>query len=182
MQKRLAILITKRSLPSRERGLKQKMARLVTVPRLSLPSRERGLKLNLHRERCGCDKSLPSRERGLKQRVDDGKAKAKAVAPLAGARIETPSQTMRSISHSSLPSRERGLKQLRAVQWHSLSPSLPSRERGLKLSSASSTIIEKAVAPLAGARIEMSKFTTVELPLLSLPSRERGLKYHSRCI
>ena len=55
----------------------------------------------------------------------------------------------------SLPSRERGLK---SFAWESnklVNTSLPSRERGLKFMNHIFIKIEKTVAPLAGAWIEI---------------------------
>ena len=54
--------------------------------------------------------------------------------------------------------------------------SLPSRERGLKSRALDEVLQVDAVAPLAGAWIEIA---TIVLPVgapASLPSRERGLK------
>ena len=99
------------SLPSRERGLKQKFMKRLRKSFESLPSRERGLKqikLPLALDR---GTSLPSRERGLKQPMNVSK------------RWETPS----------LPSRERGLKPESLNRRVQTTASLPSRERGLKL-------------------------------------------------
>ena len=82
----------------------------------------------------------------------------------------------------SLPSRERGLK---SFAWESnklVNTSLPSRERGLKFMNHIFIKIEKTVAPLAGAWIEISR-RSVHLPVAqpSLPSRERGLKSLPAC-
>ena len=57
--------------------------------------------------------------------------------------------------------------------------SLPSRERGLKYYIRLRRRIPRAVAPLAGARIEIDDFGDSELCEESLPSRERGLKCRS---
>ena len=55
--------------------------------------------------------------------------------------------------------------------------SLPSRERGLKLHDHSNSRPSSAVAPLAGAWIEIPHGHAVfSTRTLSLPSRERGLK------
>ena len=56
----------KKSLPSRERGLKPFCLNLKLTMVVSLPSRERGLKLNLMENSKRSFPSLPSRERGLK--------------------------------------------------------------------------------------------------------------------
>jgi len=58
--------------------------------------------------------------------------------------------------------------------------SLSSRERGLKLFRHPRFHGVRHVAPLAGAWIETSKFSTTGGGALSLPSRERGLKHHLR--
>ncbi len=55
-----------RSLPSRERGLKQITEWQAYYHLESLPSRERGLKLEMEEEEITDRQSLPSRERGLK--------------------------------------------------------------------------------------------------------------------
>ena len=84
-------------------------------------------------------------------------------------------------------------------RYHAQKESLPSRERGLKLTEKSRLTDIRSVAPLAGARIEISVFmvctplsvvaplagarieimshvTVLKRWLKSLPSRERGLK------
>ena len=55
-------------------------------------------------------------------------------------------------------------------------PSLPSRERGLKCHDLQARAARRAVAPLAGAWIEISADIIIENFIKSLPSRERGLK------
>ena len=56
--------------------------------------------------------------------------------------------------------------------------SLPSRERGLKFSRRRSRSSWSAVAPLAGAWIEIADTQIYQRPICaSLPSRERGLKF-----
>ena len=79
------------------------------------------------------------------------------VAPLAGARIEITMMETGGTSDTSLPSRERGLKSVSDLRNCSESLSLPSRERGLKFLWWLVICCNKIVAPLAGARIEMSK-------------------------
>ena len=56
----------------------------------------------------------------------------------------------------SLPSRERGLKLKFNQNVSRWLPSLPSRERGLKCNMFPADVTVSYVAPLAGARIEMS--------------------------
>ena len=78
-----------------------------------------------------------------------------AVAPFAGAWIEIEPGGKRMMWFESLPSRERGLKYF-AVERHNLRcMSLPSRERGLKLHAWGIWNPVIAVAPFAGAWIEM---------------------------
>ena len=77
------------SRPSRARGLKQFCGNTSLSDIVSRPSRARGLKQTCL-DFCVDDSlSRPSRARGLKHGNDDVKAGAKAVAPLAGAWIET---------------------------------------------------------------------------------------------
>ena len=122
--------------------------------------------------------SLPSRERGLKYKWG----------------------LSRLLDTESLPSRERGLKFCQSAHCKSAHKSLPSRERGLKCIINYRSVYARAVAPFAGAWIEIvntrSASSTasqvapfagawieifVQLTVfidrsLSLPSRERGLK------
>ena len=155
--------------------------------RLSLPLRERGLKflaLSFLREILG---SLPLRERGLKCFVRFALAWSLGVAPLAGAWVEiAQAQTFpperpslplrerglkcRSLCFSgarfpSLPLRERGLKFLSFPWPCRLSSSLPLRERGLKSISIARQRNAFAVAPLAGAWVEMSKTNNCSVAL-----------------
>ena len=55
----------------------------------------------------------------------------------------------------SLPSRERGLKLLYVTTLWFVLQSLPSRERGLKYKTSVALSVKKAVAPLAGAWVEI---------------------------
>ena len=77
--------------------------------------------------------SLPSRERGLKSPIENDN----------------------SGKLSSLPSRERGLKFTHRLLPLLLNQSLPSRERGLKLINVLQFDYVFAVAPFAGAWIEI---------------------------
>ena len=143
--------------------------------------------------------SLPSRERGLKHKIQSGLILTTAVAPLAGAWIETAStalavtvgvlvaplagawieteNTKILIAYmQSLPSRERGLKHVVETNKVRCAVSLPSRERGLKLVDIRSGIYKTMVAPLAGAWIETRPEFNRFRARKSLPSRERGLK------
>ena len=79
---------------------------------------------------------------------------SRAVAPLAGAWIETMMGSQTKLMMMSLPSRERGLKQGWRVGCASPERSLPSRERGLKLGARNVPEVFLEVAPLAGAWIE----------------------------
>ena len=102
---------------------------------MSLPSRERGLKLYCVLYYPYNYTSLPSRERGLKLWLF---------------------RAHRDL-FVSLPSRERGLKsfKLRFQSVREIS-SLPSRERGLKSADYRLCGTYRAVAPFAGAWIEIS--------------------------
>ncbi len=77
------------------------------------------------------------------------------VAPLAGAWIEISSGGLCTPAAGSLPSRERGLKSVLQQRHYLKDGSLPSRERGLKFDMATHNGVTKAVAPLAGAWIEI---------------------------
>ena len=123
--------------------------------------------------------SLPSRERGLKFLTASQMSFASPVAPLAGAWIEillwfwlkctvtfvAPLagawiEIMDAIDQihqlgKSLPSRERGLKYCDDITNGEQTVSLPSRERGLKCYHIEWSLIQKKVAPLAGAWIEI---------------------------
>ena len=145
--------------------------------------------------------SLPSRERGLKficslSFISCGlyvaplagawieillwfwlKCTVTFVAPLAGAWIEI----MDAIDQihqlgKSLPSRERGLKYCDDITNGEQTVSLPSRERGLKSCDKFCVAVIPAVAPLAGAWIEIDGKCRRNTAVGSLPSRERGLK------
>ena len=77
-----------------------------------------------------------------------------AVAPFAGAWIETRSEDNCYPLTESLPSRERGLKLTQLPLLGRVAKSLPSRERGLKPNTPSASAAVKEVAPFAGAWIE----------------------------
>ena len=83
------------------------------------------------------------------------------VAPLAGARIEIVDVLSSGNQNQSLPSRERGLKSVYLAFVYEPKGSLPSRERGLKLYYLIEDDLKKIVAPLAGARIEISPSTGI---------------------
>ena len=80
------------------------------------------------------------------------------------------------VTQWSLPSRERGLKLQIGFELFVGILSLPSRERGLKCRSGSPDGTAHAVAPLAGAWIEIADQADLQTTGTSLPSRERGLK------
>ena len=144
--------------------------------------------------------SLPSRERGLKFLTASQMSFASPVAPLAGAWIEillwfwlkctvtfvAPLagawiEIMDAIDQihqlgKSLPSRERGLKYCDDITNGEQTVSLPSRERGLKSCDKFCVAVIPAVAPLAGAWIEIDGKCRRTTAVGSLPSRERGLK------
>ena len=145
------------SLPSRERGLKYSTSNKSALSKMSLPSRERGLKFVYH-----CN-NIVSFRRSLRGSVDwNGDAWVSGNAEV-----------------SSLPSRERGLK----FSFAETRPSLSGRSlRGSvdwNLVPAVD-ILCRAVAPFAGAWIEMYLSSTNNSSLGSLPSRERGLKFGTK--
>ena len=77
------------SLPMRERGLKPLVELRQQPDDMSLPMRERGLKLAIEKGLKVRSESLPMRERGLKLLRIRCKHHHMAVAPHAGAWIET---------------------------------------------------------------------------------------------
>ena len=77
------------------------------------------------------------------------------VAPFAGAWIEIHQRAMLHDYMASLPSRERGLKFEDCDDLFGCYMSLPSRERGLKYYLDDMTWVAVAVAPFAGAWIEI---------------------------
>ena len=77
-----------------------------------------------------------------------------AVAPYAGAWIETQIRPQKALFLWSLPTRERGLKPMSKRSWPFAVKSLPTRERGLKLSNPKARLLMAWVAPYAGAWIE----------------------------
>jgi len=99
--------------------------------------------------------SLPARERGSKLARRCPSEVSQAVAPRAGARIETMQLSERSSlcsSRSPRGSADRNLQDVRAPRsWR---PSLPARERGSKLRMDLLRTAHGRVAPRAGARIE----------------------------
>ena len=154
----------------------------------SLPSRERGLKPPPHARPGGLSGSLPSRERGLKPDHYKFTGSVTQVAPFTGAWIETSHRLAGGIAHlvapftgawietfhspcrlaagrRSLPSRERGLKRACGGGSRRGPTSLPSRERGLKREYQHYRPESGKVAPFTGAWIET--------PRLSRP-RSRG--------
>ena len=98
------------------------------------------------------------------------------VAPLAGAWIEISGLKKAWKEAKSLPSRERGLKYCDDITNGEQTVSLPSRERGLKSCDKFCVAVIPAVAPLAGAWIEIDGKCRSNTAVGSLPSRERGLK------
>ena len=120
------------------------------------------------------------------------------VAPFAGAWIEIPKASIVTATVWSLPSRGRGLKCATSSKLGIMTKSLPSRGRGLKFAftgARKGEILslpsrgrglkskfmemndkEKAVAPFAGAWIEIQTEQNLSTISKSLPSRGRGLK------
>ena len=100
---------------------------------MSLPTRERGLKHGTCLLVAHLQTSLPTRERGLKRQARIAARSRLAVAPHAGAWIETGYVSENAIEiATSLPTRERGLKHSVSMRFSGLFWSLPTRERGLK--------------------------------------------------
>ena len=98
---------------------------------------------------------------------------ASDVAPFAGAWIEMGRMyTRHRCSVWSLPSRERGLKWKQCSSFRAVRMSLPSRERGLKSALHRGNSEKAAVAPFAGAWIEMCPRTSSR----SYPSARRSLR------
>ena len=118
------------SLPTRERELKPRMGGRRTPATASLPTRERDLKHVIQAAKKPPHGSLPTRERELKPRAACCQQTA-AVAPHAGARIETPFKILRLQKSSSLPTRERELKPCQTPRAIGVPGSLPRRERDL---------------------------------------------------
>ena len=81
------------------------------------------------------------------------------VAPHAGAWIEITGSTCYSGTALSLPMRERGLKYWNTAKLEGHFVSLPMRERGLKYCRTVHGQARTAVAPHAGAWIEISAHT-----------------------
>ena len=170
---------------------------------MSRPSRARGLKLRKNRLTYPYLLSRPSRARGLKPYTIDCAAIAFAVAPLAGAWIETVEAANQRQQAASRPSRARGLKhrQSRIAVYHTDVAPLAGawietcRGRlhfaGVIVAPLAGAWIETradrhhhvalAVAPLAGAWIETQQRTLFRrYGLRSRPSRARGLKLKGR--
>ena len=170
----------------------------VSLPK-SLPSRERGLKQHSIYFACRLVPVAPFAGAWIETNHRKVIVVQNFVAPFAGAWIETARIGWIESSGSSLPSRERGLKLI--VEGHhvelpqvapfagawieTLCPtepffcgfwSLPSRERGLKRIELPDDSCGYFVAPFAGAWIETSPVLTLVAIAWSLPSRERGLK------
>ena len=145
-------------------------------------------------------RSRPARARGLKHAGASTTAASSAVAPLAGARVETlvryrpiKSRSVAPLAGArvettgdapptskftqSRPSRARGLK-LSASRFRQarLRWSRPSRARGLKRFYDALPEINRFVAPLAGARVETASPWRTNRKPWSRPSRARGLK------
>ena len=87
---------------------------------------------DLHQPRRG---SLPSRERELKPEDVDRLRESLKVAPLAGARIETPRSTPPPPAEAVAPLAGARIETEAAIKRRVPEESLPSRERELKLSS-----------------------------------------------
>ena len=122
------------SLPTRERGLKREPLVHGAVHFESLPTRERGLKLVKGITASGPASSLPTRERGLKRSGLKGYYSGIAVAPYAGAWIETNSAIIEVSCGEVAPYAGAWIETNNAYKGKWSFWSLPTRERGLKLS------------------------------------------------
>ena len=121
----------------------------------SHPTRVRGLKLPVRRHHHQWPASHPTRVRGLKLPGQPTPAWIPAVAPHAGAWIETRYRPAASgLSLPSHPTRVRGLKLWTGLSLSSGKRSHPTRVRGLKPMIAALAGLAPLVAPHAGAWIE----------------------------
>ena len=141
----------------------------------SLPSRERGLKFMGQCFISHSQSSLPSRERGLKWIRNDIGRHCGSRSPRGSADWNWTLLKKSAPAATSLPSRERGLKYLITdpVIDHLRRSPRGSADWNIR------TIIKviwQTVAPLAGARIEITTDISKPSGISSLPSRERGLK------
>ena len=110
MQSLRHIRALKRSLPSRERGLKCSGGGTAWMAGTSLPSRERGLKFLPLRGSADSPEVAPFAGAWIEIAQTALRASAICVAPFAGAWIEMPIIMVSFADRTSLPSRERGLK------------------------------------------------------------------------
>src|SRR5918996_1661849 len=128
--------------------------------------------------------SPPARGRGLKRQATRVMPGRYAVAPRAGAWIETTSTLLgRRAPAGSPPARGRGLKHAGELQGNRVGGSPPARGRGLKRVITIFRDPRNVVAPRAGAWIETSGWAPPP-PLLSRspPARGQGLKLTSRAL
>ena len=123
----------------------------------SHPMRVRGLKRTLLAMLLPTLMSHPMRVRGLKPCNNRFGRKASAVAPHAGAWIETISLKYILRFGESHPMRVRGLKQENYPLYQNQTKSHPMRVRGLKRSTLIAYFPIPLVAPHAGAWIETSR-------------------------
>ncbi len=135
------------SLPVRERGSKQELQAAET-PRLeSLPVRERGSK-QPWRTICNARRtSLPVRERGSKLPSGYRLPAHIAVAPRAGAWIETTSPSHRPKTHSVAPRAGAWIETRHSLRNTSKPTSLPVRERGSKPFPSSACVVVRCRSP-----------------------------------
>ena len=163
----------------------------------SLPVRERGSKPELHyhfdiaqsRSPCGSvdrNELLPPLKRTNRRRSPCGSVDRNfsivvlfavhAVAPRAGAWIETPISPRSSRCRSSLPVRERGSKRQRPELVDLDHASLPVRERGSKLAHVAEAARRQLSLPVRERGSKHLAGFILIANLLSLPVRERGSK------
>ena len=146
----------KKSLPSRERGLKLSGLRKLWRRTGSLPSRERGLKWCRNVPVAGDGRVAPFAGAWIEIVVQQGMERISRVAPFAGAWIEM--SFGRKVIQDALVAPFAGAwieMVLTAGKTITFAKSLPSRERGLKFFTEYMLCTLKVVAPFAGAWIEI---------------------------
>ena len=142
----------------------------------SRPSRARGLKPFLPVAVITISMSRPSRARGLKHPESFAQSRIQAVAPLAGAWIETERRWRDNRRSGSRPSRARGLKRRLTAVFSFVFLSRPSRARGLKPPFARARRSRPQSRPSRARGLKLFSALLSGLSGLSRPSRARGLK------
>gem|GEM_PF-2921364 len=144
---------TVKSRPSRARGLKHLFSSPILLFQRSRPSRARGLKHAVPRPIEWIIGSRPSRARGLKLFKCELRTLI-IVAPLTGARIETPRNCGSKLEAVSRPSRARGLKRTPHRRRRHGARVAPLTGARIETARTRSILGSHLVAPLTGARIE----------------------------